>query len=154
MKTEPPTNFGQTKGTTKQQLGGTLQVKPGIEKKKVLKPSLDMGKPNFNNVYQIIGQAQNRLNSNQMTPYALLNYYSKSSVENVDSMKNLHQPISFTSPDVKERTSKSETAQKTTNLVPDETYKEWTEHKTPQRNVLKVEKGLTESATLAAVRYF
>jgi hypothetical protein len=85
MKIEPPTSFG---GTMK--VGVVQQQKPIIEKKKILKPSLDLGKPAHNNVYQIVGQAQNRLTINQMTPYALLNYYSKSSVENADSMKNLH----------------------------------------------------------------
>ena len=36
----------------------------------------------------------------------------------------------------------------------DEHYHEWTDHKTPQRNVLKADKGITESATLAAMKYF
>jgi len=68
-----------------------------------------------------------------MTPYALINYYSKSNIESADSMRNLHQPVTFVSPDIKERTSKSENVQKTTQIK-DDNYKEWTESKSQQKS--------------------
>jgi hypothetical protein len=103
----------------------------------------------------MIGQASSQLSTNQLTPYALLNYYT-GNTDNVVSSNNI--PSTLTSPDVKERTSKSESVLKNLNIQSEETYNGLLEKQTPNRVAFKAEKfsskHLTESATLAAVKYF